>query len=129
MKRPIGITIAALVLMATGVFQVLVGLEANGITNLGLAQAADAARVSGGASLVSGILTLVLAAGLFLLVGWARTLVVVVMAIQILVDLYTGLTHGFTSTVGIAAITNLVISAAVLWYFRRGNVRDAFNRY
>ncbi len=129
MKRPIGITIAALVLMVTGVFQVLVGLEANGITNLGLAQAADAARVSGGASLVSGILTLVLAAGLFLLVGWARTLVVVVMAIRILVDLYTGLTHGFTSTVGIAAITNLVISAAVLWYFRRRNVRDAFNRY
>ena len=129
MSRPIGITIAALILMVTGVFQVLVGLEANGITNLGLAQAADAARVSGGASLVSGILTLVVAAGLFLLVGWARTLVVVVMAIRILVDVYTGFTHGFTSTVGIAAITNLVISAAVLWYFSRRNVRDAFNRY
>lgn len=129
MNRPIGITIAAVILMVTGVFQVLVGLEANGITNLGLAQAADAARVSGGASLVSGILTLVIAAGLFLLVGWARTLVVVVMAIRILVDLYAGFTHGFTSTVGIAAITNLVISAAVLWYFSRRNVRDAFNRY
>ena len=115
--------------MVTGVFQVLVGLEANGITNLGVAQAADAARVSGGASLVSGILTLVIAAGLFLLVGWARTLVVVVMAIRILVDLYAGFTHGFTSTVGIAAVTNLVISAAVLWYFSRRNVRDAFNRY
>jgi hypothetical protein len=129
MKRPIGITIAALILMVTGVFQILVGFEANGITHLGLAEAAGSAQVSGGASLVSGILSLTLAAGLFLLVGLARSLVVVVMAIRILVDLYAGVTHGFSSTVGIAAITNLVISAAILWYFNRRSVRDAFNRY
>jgi uncharacterized membrane protein (DUF2068 family) len=128
MNRPLGITIAAIVLMVTGVFQILVGFEANGITNFGLAQAADTVRISGGASLVSGVLTLTLAAGLFLLVGWARTLVVVVMAIRIIVDLYTVATHGVSSTVGIAAITNLVISGAIFWYFRRQNVKDAFNR-
>jgi uncharacterized membrane protein (DUF2068 family) len=128
MNRPLGITLAAVVLTITGLFQVLVGLEANGITNLGLAQAADTVRISGGASLVSGILTITLAAGLFLLIGWARTLVVVVMAIRILVDVYTAATHGVSSTVGIAAITNLVISAAILWYFSRQNVKDAFNR-
>jgi hypothetical protein len=54
--------------------------------------------------------------------------VVVVMAIRILVDVYTAATHGVSSTVGIAAITNLVISAAILWYFSRQNVKDAFNR-
>jgi uncharacterized membrane protein len=127
MSRPLGVTIAAIVLMVTGVFQILVGFEANGITNLGLTQVADA-NISGGASLISGVITLTLAAGLFLLVGLARTLVVVVMAIRILVDLYAGFTHGFTSTVGIAAITNLVISAGILWYFNRRSVRDAFDR-
>jgi len=40
MSRPIGVTVVAIVLMVTGVFVLLLGLEGAGITKFGLAQLA-----------------------------------------------------------------------------------------
>jgi hypothetical protein len=126
--RPLGITIIAIVLAVGGVFQVLVGTEAQGITNFGLGAVAEAGGISGPASMISGILTIIAAAGLFTLAGWAWLLVVVVLAFRIIVDIYVAWTHGLGSTLGSAAIGNLVISAVLLWYFQRSNVRAAFGR-
>ncbi len=125
MSRPLGVTIISLFLALSGVFSLLAGTEALGITKFGLSLATGAG-LSGGASIVAGLLTLLLAFGLFSLSGWARTYVVVVMVVRILVDLYALFTHGFTSPLGIAALVSLGFSLLVLGYFRSPSVKDAF---
>ena len=127
-SRPLGITIIAIVLAVGGIFQVLTGTEALGVTNLGLGAVADAAGISGWASIISGVLTVIVAGGLFTLAGWAWLLTVVVMVIRIAADLFAIVTHGMGSTLAVAALTNLVISAVILWYFQRSTVRSAFGR-
>jgi len=126
--RPLGITVIALVLLLTGIFQVLVGTEAMKITNFGLGAAAADAGISGAASLTSGVLSVLVGLGLFTTAGWAYLLCVVVLLVRIGVDVYAIVTHGAGTTIGIGAITNLVISAIILLYFRSAGVRAAFGR-
>jgi hypothetical protein len=126
--RPLGITVIAIVLAVSGVFQALVGAEALGWTNFGLGAAVDAAGMSGWASVLTGVLTILVAGGLFTLAGWAWLLAVVVLGIRIVVDLWAVITHGMGSAIGPAAIVNAVISAVILWYFMRPGVKAAFGR-
>jgi len=126
--RPLGITIIAIVLAVSGVFQVLVGTEALGITSFGLGAAADAAGIGGWASIISGGLSILVAGGLFTLKGWAWLLAVVVLGIRVVADLVTIVTQGAGSTLGGAAIANLVVSGVILWYFFRPSVKAAFGR-
>jgi hypothetical protein len=126
--RPLGITIVAIVLALGGLTQVVVGTEALGYTDFGLAPAADAAGVSGWASLIGGSVTLFVAAGLFTLKGWAWLLAVLVLGLRVVVDIIAIVTHGLSSTLGVAAVTGLVISGVVLWYFMRPRVKAAFGR-
>jgi hypothetical protein len=126
--RPVGITIVAIVLAVSGVFQVLVGTQGLGITSFGLGAAANAAGVSGWASVLGGVLSIIVAGGMFTLAGWAWMLAVAVLGIRVVVDVIAIVTHGASSTLGIAAITNLVISGVILWYFLRPNVKAAFGR-
>jgi hypothetical protein len=126
--RPLGITVIAIVLAVSGVLQVLVGLDARGITNLGLAAATDAAGVSGWTAIISGVLTILVSFGLFTLSGWAWLLTVVVMVLRVVGDLLVIVTLGIGSTAGAAAIGQVVVSAIVLWYFMRPSVKAAFGR-
>ncbi len=126
--RPLGITVIAIVLAVSGVFQVLVGTEALGVTDFGLAAATGAAGVSGWASVIGGVLSILVAGGMFTLARWAWTLTVVVLFIRIVVDVIAIVTHGPGSTLGASAMTNVVISAAVLWYLQRPGVKPAFGR-
>lgn len=126
--RPLGITVIAIILAVSGVFQLLVGSETLGWTNLGLAEVADAAGISGWASVLAGVLTIVVAGGLFTLAGWAWLLAVVVLVFRIVVDLWAMLTHGIGSPLGTAALVNAVISVVILLYFRSSGVRSAFGR-
>jgi hypothetical protein len=127
-NRPIGVTIIAIVLAVSGVFQVLVGLEALEITNFGLAEVTDAAGVGGWAAIIGGVASIVVAGGLFTLSGWAWLLAIVVLGIRVVVDLITIVTQGLTTTLGYGALVNLVITAVILWYFFRPTVRAAFGR-
>ncbi len=70
--------------------------------------------MSGWASVIGGVLSIVVAGGLFTLAGWAWLLAVVVLRIRIVVDLIAVVTQGPGSALGIGAITNLVISAVIL---------------
>ena len=126
--RPLGITIIAIILAVSGVFLVLVGMEALGVTSLGLGAVAEAAGISGGAQVIGGVLSIIVAGGIFTLAGWAWILAVVVLFIRIAVDIFAVVTHGAGSTLGIGAITNLVISAVILWYFQRPGIKAAFGR-
>jgi hypothetical protein len=126
--RPLGITIIAIILAISGVAQVLFGLEALKITNLGFGTVADAAGVSGWAGVISGVLTILVSGGLFTLASWAWMLAVVVLVIRVVADALVVVTQGMGSTLGAAAISNIVVSAIILWYFLRPSVKAAFGR-
>jgi len=127
-QRPLGITIIAIILAVEGVFSILVGLEALQITSFGLAQVAEAADLSGWASIISGVLTLIAAGGLFTLAGWAWILAVVVLVIRIVADVWAAIVVGVSTSLGLGSIGAAIISAIILWYFFRPNVRSAFGR-
>lgn len=126
-QRPLGVTVIAIVLAVSGVFQVLVGTEALGYTNLGLGDVANATDISGWAAIISGALSIIGGFGLFTLAGWAWMLAIVILGIRIVADLLTIVTLGLND-LGVGAVTNIVISALILWYFFRPNVRTAFGR-
>jgi hypothetical protein len=126
--RPLGITIIAIVLAVGGLSQILVGTEVLGYTNFGLTKFAETAQASGWASIIGGVLSLIVAGGLFTTAGWAWLLAVVVLGVRVIVDIFAIVTHGPGSTLGAAAIANLVISGIALWYFMRPNVKAAFGR-
>jgi hypothetical protein len=127
-SRPLGITVIALVLTLGGLASILAGTEALGLTNLGLGNATNATSSMGWASIVSGLLTLVAAGGLFTLSGWAWWLAVLVMGARLVADAIVVFTHGLGSPIAGTALGGLVISLVALWYFNRTTVRRAFGR-
>jgi hypothetical protein len=126
--RPVGITIIAIILAVSGVFSIIAGLEALRITNFGLAALAEAASMNGWASVIGGVLTLIAAGGLFTLAGWAWILAVIVLVIRVVADIWAMFTFGPSTTLGMSALVAAVVSAILLWYFFRPNVRAAFGR-
>jgi hypothetical protein len=127
-ERPMGVTIIAIVLAVTGVFQILVGTEALRLTSFGLSTVTEASDINGWAAIISGALSIVGAFGLFTLAGWAWLLAVAILVIRVAADLLTIVTQGVSSGLALTAITNIVISGVILWYFIRPNVRAAFGR-
>lgn len=128
MNRPLGITIIAIILAVSGVFDIIFGLVAMDILPVDVGELASSAGLSGGAAIVSGILTLIVSYGLWVTAGWAWILAVAVMILRIVVDIFAIVTHGAGSTLGASAIGQLIISAIILWYFFRPNVRAAFQK-
>lgn len=126
MKRPFGVTIAAVVLMLSGLVQLLTGAEAMGW--LRILNAPAGGESAGVGLLVAGLVTLLVGLGLFSTAGWAWLLTVVVLVIRIVADIWAIVSHGIGSPLGMASIVNLVISAVILWYFMRPSVRAAFGR-
>lgn len=130
MSRPLGVTLAAIILAISGILGVIVGLELMAIINIGLAGTAlgEAAKGAGVAQLISGIVSLVVAYGMFTTAGWAWILTVIVMVLRILAGLFAVISVGAATTVGTQSIVNIVISAVILWYFTRPHVKSAFGR-
>jgi hypothetical protein len=128
MGRPLGVTIVGIVLAISGIVNVLAGLVGMNILKMDLGVLGAGAEAAGAGTVVSGVLTLIVAFGMFSTAGWAWLLTVVVMIVRIAVDLWAIVTHGWSTPLGYAALVNLVISAIILWYFQRSNVRAAFGR-
>ncbi len=128
MSRPVGITLIAIVLAISGVINILVGLVGMDILKIDLGTLASGAQAVGAGALVSGVLTLIVAWGMFSTAGWAWLLTVIVMVVRIAVDAWAVITHGLGSAIGGAAVGSLVVSAIILWYFNRPSVRSAFGR-
>jgi hypothetical protein len=128
LNRPLGITLIAIVLAISGLVNVALGLVGMNILKIDLGALSAGAQAAGAGSVVSGVLTLLVAWGMFSTAGWAWLLTVIVMLVRIVVDVWAVATHGWSSTIGYSAIVNVVISALILWYFQRRNVRAAFGR-
>jgi len=127
MSRPIGITVIAIILIFSGVFRLLIGLEAAGITKFGIAPAMQNAELVAANATIAGVLTLIAAFGLFTLRGWAWYLALIVMVIRVVSNAFGLASFALSSVPGGVTILDLVISVAILWYLLRPNVKAAFN--
>ncbi len=128
MNRPLGITIIAVVLSISGILNVVGGLVGMGILSIDLGEQASGAEAAGLGAVIGGIVTLVVAYGLFATAGWAWLLTVVVMGVRIVLDLWVIVATGLGSALAWAAVVNIIVSGIILWYFFRPNVRAAFGR-
>jgi len=126
MSRPIGVTVVAIVLMVTGVFILLLGLEGAGITKFGLAPLAPNNGLYAPTIILSGILSLVAAFGLFTLAKWAWYLAVAVLIFRVVADGFGLVSWALSSFQGGVTIANFVITVVILWYFLRPHVKAAF---
>jgi uncharacterized membrane protein (DUF2068 family) len=118
MRRPLGVTIISILLGINGVLLIIVGLTAvlaGGVTRAGFI------FFVGWIPLIFGILSLILAWGLWNLRPWAFWTAVILEALSILNDIF-GLTNNGSRHIG-----DLIISLIILLYLLLDrNVRAAF---
>lgn len=118
MRRPLGVTIISILLGINGVLLIIVGLTAivaGGVTGAGFIY------FVGWIPLILGILSLILAWGLWNLRPWAYWTAVILEVLSIVNDIF-GLTNGGSRHIG-----DLIISLIILLYLLLDrNVRAAF---
>jgi hypothetical protein len=129
MGRPLGITIAAIIVFLLGVGSIAVGLLGVGVFKISGVDATTVANASalGMTAIIIGAVQIFLAWALWTLKGWAWLLTVILQGINVVVGIATIVMHGMSS-MGSAAIGSLVVSAIILAYFMTGGVRAAFHR-
>jgi uncharacterized membrane protein (DUF2068 family) len=128
MQRPTGVTIIAVLAAIGGVLGILSGLAL-----IGLGGFIAASGVTGGALapivglllLAYGVLALVLAYGFWTLKPWAWTLGIGLQAAGIVINILQFMND--TTQLG-SRIISIAISAAIIWYLYRPNVKAAFGR-
>jgi hypothetical protein len=130
MKRPVGITIVAVIAIVYGIFNLLVALL--GLIGIGLAAsgvAAVATKYDAGTlayaaiwDAVLGILYLAFGIGAFRLKSWAWMVGVVALALELVRNVIGYVTTGF----GPLSIVTSVIALLLLVYLFLPNVRAAF---
>jgi hypothetical protein len=134
-QRPTGVTVLAILAFIGGVLGILAGLAviaAGGIVAAtGVAATTASASAAGGFIMVVGIITLilgildiVLGIGALRLSPWAWPLGVGLMVVSILVDVFY-ISQG--QSIG-SQVVGILISAGVIYYLTRPNVRQAFGR-
>ena len=123
--RPVGITLAAIVFIVAGIANLWIWAEA--MKWFDVFHLADAAAKVPGVNLIGGILASVAGIALWTLKGWAWTLGVVLIVLQILADLWVLIAAGIGTSLGIAAAVQTVIFAMFLAYLLRPNVKAAFD--
>ena len=137
MKRPIGVTVLAVLAIIGGVLQLLASLVMLGITGLvsipGLTAATGALYAGAGFVLfggivmfVLGLLTLAFGIGALGLRSWAWTTGVVVSALDVLTAIYSMIVAGFTAAAVLGSLPVLIIAGVVLGYLYSHDVRVAF---
>jgi len=137
MKRPMGVTVLAVLAIIGGVLQLLAALVLFGITGLltipGLSVATAALYAGAGFVVFGGIVMLVLGAltvafgvGALRLRSWAWTMGVIVSAFDVLTAAYSIITAGFTAAAMISSLPVLIIAGVVLGYLYSHSVRVAF---
>jgi hypothetical protein len=136
MKRPVGVTILAVIAIIYGILSLLLAL-------LGLLGSALLASGTYGASVhysagtlayatisdaLLGILYLAFGIGAFTLKGWAWTAGVVALLLDILRNIVSVFVRGFSASAIVVPIITIVIALVLLWYLFRPNVRAAFGK-
>lgn len=135
MKRPVGVTILAVIAVIYGIFSLLLallGLLGSALLVSGVGNvkyAAGALVYATTADAVLGILYLIFGIGAFRLNGWAWTAGIVALVLDVVRQII-GLVviQGFTASKIVGASITTVIALVLLWYLFRPNVRAAFGK-
>ncbi len=136
MKRPVGVTILAVIAIIYGIFSLLLallGLLGSALAASGVA--AVASRYSAGTLAyatisdgVRGILFLAFGIGAFRLKGWAWTTGIVALVLEVVSNIVSVVIRGFSARTIVVPIITIVIALLLLWYLFRPNVRAAFGK-
>ena len=136
MKRPVGVTILAVIAIIYGIFSLLLALLGLlGSALLASHVAAAAIKYSPGtlayatiSDSILGILYLAFGIGAFRMKGWAWTAGVVALLLEVVRQIVGIVIQGFKpGTIVIDGIV-IVIALLLLWYLFRPNVRGAFGK-
>jgi hypothetical protein len=138
-KRPLGVTILAILAIIGGLFSLLfaaLGFLAAGVVASGalagaygsatVAQSTTALAFSSGSLIVLGILYLAFGIGAFMLKGWAWTAGIIALVLGIVSDI--ALPFLTSTSFGPSSIIGIVIDLALIYYLFRPNVRTAFGK-
>lgn len=126
-SRPVGVTIIAVLLGIQGTLEVIYGLlvliSAPGFVSV-YGNTAIVVRVSPWGFLISGVISLILAYGLWTLRSWAFWVTVILE----IISLIGGAIQLFTTYDPWAVLLSMIIPAVILIYFLAdSNVREAFS--
>lgn len=133
MKRPVGITILAVLAIIYGIFSLLLALLgllgsallASGVASQTIKYSAGTLVYATISDAILGILYLAFGIGTFSLKRWAWTAGVVALVLDIVRQIIGFVLHGFSAGIVFPIIT-IVIALVVLWYLFRPTVRAAF---
>jgi hypothetical protein len=134
MKRPVGITILAVLAIIYGIFSLLLtllGLLGTGLAVSGVGHVKYAVGTLVYATIsdaVLGILYLTFGIGAFQLQDWAWTTGVVALVLTIVRSIVDVVRQGFSASSIVSASIYLVIALVLLWYLFRPNIRAAFRK-
>ncbi len=136
MKRPVGVTILAVIAIMYGIFSLLLallGLLGSALVVSGVGNVAN--RYSIGtlayatiSDAVLGILYLAFGIGAFSLKRWAWTTGVVALVLDVVREIVGVVIHGFSASNIVGFSITIVIALLLLWYLFRPNVRAAFGK-
>lgn len=132
MKRPVGVTVLAVIAMIYGVFSLLLAfLAVVGLALQGSAVASRAIKVDPGtlayaavSDAIIGIVFLVFGIGAFRLKGWAWTVGVAALLLEVVRDIIAIARSGL----GVFSVVSGVIALLLLVYLFTPNVRSAFGK-
>ena len=136
MKRPVVLTILAVLAIIGGVLSLLgalLGLLGTGLAASGALAGYGAAAPSAAylayttvSAVVFGILYLAFGIGTFMSKGWAWTAGVIALVLVILSDLASLIINGFGAGAIVGAVIGILIALLLLWYLFRPSVRAAY---
>ncbi len=134
MKRPVGVTILAVIAIIYGIFSLLLallGLLGSALLASGVGHVQYSAGTLAYATIsdaVLGILYLAFGIGALSLKGWAWTTGVVALALDVVREIVGVVIQGFSTSRIVSATIYIVIALLLVWYLFRPNVRAAFGK-
>lgn len=118
-KRPLGVTIVAILMIINGI--ILIASGVGGVT-AGAVMGIPFVGVASSVLIALGIATLIIAWGLITGKGWAWIVTVILSIISIIMSIIAIAGGNF------GAIINLIISGVILYYMYRPDVKAYFGR-
>lgn len=136
MKRPVGVTILAVIAIIYGIFSLLLvllgliglALDASGVAAVATKYGAGTLAYATISDAVLGILYLAFGIGAFRLKGWAWTTGVVALVLDVVRQIVGLVIQGFSTSRIVGASITIVIALLLLWYLFRPHVRAAFGK-
>jgi uncharacterized membrane protein (DUF2068 family) len=121
-KRPLGVTIVAILMVITGIILLGSGIFAVSTSGTASQLGGSLLAVTGTVGIILGIAHFVLAWGLFTAKVWAWIITVILAVISIILSIVA------IASGGRANIVSLIISAIILYYMTRTEVKSYFGR-